>query len=180
MNDYSQPSFYHFSEDSLSLVEFILKKVERAKNILDFGAGCGVIAFELNDHMNFELITMIEPQEDFYPYIKKNASYKNINDYELIDNLKDLKQDFDLIVSNPPYFIEEDSRKSLDEKKNRCRQWSQACAMEFASFLKSKKTSADIFIIAAKTGTGRFLEEAFEVFDISSEVAIYFSTVNKA
>ena len=48
-DDYLQPDFYHFNEDSIQLVRFIKENIDNSTehSALEVGAGCGVISCEL-------------------------------------------------------------------------------------------------------------------------------------
>src|SRR4051812_43029170 len=110
MNDYSQPDFYRFNEDSLKLVNWILEKKLNAKAILDLGAGCGIIGIELANRMHADSLTMVELQADYKAHLEKNIDLildKKIIPHISIQSFKKWtpNQLYDLIVCNPPYFL---------------------------------------------------------------------------
>ena len=125
-SNYSQPEAYHFSEESLLLVDLVLKhQTTSKKRILDIGAGSGIIGIEycmLAASKPKELY-LIEPQDVFLPHLKSNIN--------LIDNvsiriysqfIQDFKgEKFDLILCNPPYYNPSKGRMSENKVQNFCR-----------------------------------------------------------
>lgn len=80
--------------------------------ILDIGTGCGCIAISLAINLPTSLIYAIDNNQKSLELAQKNAQLYGINNiiFEKIDILKELPsyQQFDIILSNPPYI-------SLDE-----------------------------------------------------------------
>lgn len=133
-SDYSQPDFYHFSEDSILLAnEAIIQIRDKclSDNILglDLCSGCGIVGMEIlrSIKSNLEFESM-EIQDDFIPHFKKNIKLFNLD-----KRIKYIQQDFskasgkqyqnryDFIVCNPPYFNPDQNRVSSNYKKNICR-----------------------------------------------------------
>ena len=93
------------------LVEWIISensKIERFKNlkILDIGTGSGCIAISLAKNIPNAKVFAIDVSEDALAMAKKNAKNNNVAVTFLLQSIletEDLKQDFDIIVSNPPY-----------------------------------------------------------------------------
>ena len=92
-----------------------------AKNILDVGTGSGVVALMLAQKSNAK-IDAIEIDENSYLQAKENFEnskwsdrLKSINE-SLQSYQKKTDKKYDLIVSNPPYFV--NSLKSNIEQKN--------------------------------------------------------------
>ncbi|HLN21165.1 MAG TPA: methyltransferase [Bacteroidales bacterium] len=92
--------------------------------ILDIGAGTGLISIMLAQRSNAN-ITAIEPDTESFSQLSENVTGSPWNDRISILNttLQEFKtgKKFDLIVSNPPYFIS--SLKSPDPRKNAARHW---------------------------------------------------------
>jgi tRNA1Val (adenine37-N6)-methyltransferase len=92
-------------------------------DILEIGAGSGLISLMLAQRCNAE-ITAIEPDQDSYNQCCENVNrtdWRNrINVFHTdLQNYKPLTAKFDLIVTNPPYFC--DSLKSPDLRKSSVR-----------------------------------------------------------
>ncbi len=125
MTDYLQPEFYRFNEDSLLLVKEIVSSGIKPKNILDIGAGSGVIGIELALELKTQEIHFLELQREWEPYLSENIK-QFLKDYKVevlwssVGNwTPELK--YDLIVSNPPYYLPEKGRLSIDPVRAHCR-----------------------------------------------------------
>jgi release factor glutamine methyltransferase len=93
------------------LVEWIIKgnlKFEGCKDlkILDIGTGSGCIAISLAKNMPNAKVYAIDISEKALATAKKNALLNKVDVTFITQNIletEDLKQQFDIIVSNPPY-----------------------------------------------------------------------------
>ena len=97
-------------------------------NILDIGAGTGLIALMLAQRSSADQIDAIEIDEDAYEQCVENFEKSNWNDRlfcyhagldEYTDELFEEEEEYDLIVSNPPFYSENYS--SGDEKRDQAR-----------------------------------------------------------
>jgi len=93
------------------------------ERILDIGTGTGLIALMLSQRCDAD-ITAIEPDHDSFEQAAENVKQSKWIDRIKVENcrLQDFVPDdirFDLIVSNPPYFI--DSLKNPDPSKSAAR-----------------------------------------------------------
>lgn len=135
--DYFQPEDYRFSLDSVFLAqktaEFIRSEPDLPDwKVLDLCSGCGIIGLELSLHSpKLHSIDFLEIQELYKSYFEKNVAmiyglapekslrFLNLN-YSALAG-KDYESSYDLIISNPPYFIKGEGLLSPNEFKNRCR-----------------------------------------------------------
>lgn len=84
-------------------------RVAGARHVLDIGTGTGVIALMLAQRNHGAKITAIDIDQDAYEQARENALASPWADRVSVlhTSLQDMadKAGFDLIVSNPPYFI---------------------------------------------------------------------------
>ncbi|MFV8371301.1 peptide chain release factor N(5)-glutamine methyltransferase [Flavobacterium sp. LB2P74] len=93
------------------LVEWILSNnliIQKSKNlkILDIGTGSGCIAVSLAKNLPNATVFAIDVSEKALATAKKNAENNSVNVTFINQNIletEDLRQQFDIIVSNPPY-----------------------------------------------------------------------------
>lgn len=126
MNDYIQPSFYRFNEDSLKLVKWLASRKPQCTNLLDLGAGCGVIGIELSNYLLPAKLTLLEGQKEFIPYLENNIStqLKAEPDIEIVESTFgqwNPPSQYDLIVCNPPYYLKGHGQEASDPAKNMAR-----------------------------------------------------------
>ncbi len=108
------------------LVEKILENINKDDSIkiLDIGTGSGNIAISLAKNLPNVSITAIDISEDALKVAKENSELNNMNGkviFKRMDfiNETDLTQNnFDLIVSNPPYISENEYSVLMPELKN--------------------------------------------------------------
>lgn len=153
---YSQPGDYHFSHDSVFLAREIFERhgdqlAQNNVKILDLCAGCGIVGMDLVFHQMKEKsfageVDFLEVQEIYQPHFAKNKetlqshfSDKLLslnwiqNSYALADDSKK----YDLIVSNPPYFVVGQGMLSPNEFKNRCRFFMDSDWQTMIRFMKN-------------------------------------------
>lgn len=98
-------------QETEELVEWILSNIptiQKANNlkILDIGTGSGCIAIALAKNIPNAQVFAIDVSEKALATAKKNAEINKVNVTFLEKNIfetTDLEQQFDIIVSNPPY-----------------------------------------------------------------------------
>lgn len=100
------------------LLEFAIEKIQHSTltidhlKILDVGTGSGIIPLVLKKYFPKAEISSIDFSEKALEVAKKNAEFHQLEvNFIHADYLKfDLKESFDIIISNPPYIgIEEES-----------------------------------------------------------------------
>lgn len=138
--NYSQPANYHFSHDSVFLARAVFERhgeqlTQGDMQILDLCAGCGIVGMDLVFHQLKEKsfsgqVDFLEVQEIYHGHFVQNQeimqgyfpeqalkfNWLQKNYATSIDSKK-----YDLIVSNPPYFVVGTGKLSPNDFKNRCR-----------------------------------------------------------
>ena len=115
--------WFCYGIDSVLLSDFA-KEIKVGSNVLDLGAGNGIIGLLLCGKTNLNQMVGIEIQQDVcemavrsIEYNKLQSKYKMINGD--IKNIKNLvaKESFDAVVSNPPYKKANSGVINADETK---------------------------------------------------------------
>ncbi len=122
MSDYLQPAFYRFNQDSLELVRWIRTRVGAASSILDLGAGCGVIGIELARAFAPRDLVLVEAQEAFGEFLRKNLDLflgpGTRGEVELRRfSAFTPSTRFELIACNPPYYLRGNGQESRDPRR---------------------------------------------------------------
>ena len=127
MRNYSQPDFYHFTQDSIALARFISRKYsQHFKHALELGTGSGVISFELLGlGLVCESLSCIEMQYDFFEHFEFNrlafAKQSNVKFIHTDFLSWETTQRFDLIFFNPPYYLIGEGLIPKDRRSFHCR-----------------------------------------------------------
>lgn len=145
---YSQPADYKFSHDSIELAQRARDLVMGSQcrgnrdisspsplRILDLCAGCGVIGLELGKMLKKTspqisiAIDFLELQSVYREHFERNrlaavdlfeARWLEMNYAALLDS-ESAKGQYDLVISNPPYFDRQQGSLPPSDFKARCR-----------------------------------------------------------
>jgi tRNA1Val (adenine37-N6)-methyltransferase len=120
---YQSKSGYRFSVDSLLLFDFV--NLKTVKNIIDLGAGVGIIGLLLANRYIQSCITLVEIQDNLVKLAQKNISLNRLEDrVKVIQcDIKDIpvkkivKEKYDLVVSNPPFRRFLSGRLNVNDEK---------------------------------------------------------------
>ena len=92
------------------LVELIIDESQKTKvgslKILDIGTGSGCIAISLAKNLMNAEVSAIDVSEKALETAKRNAEINAVNVHFILKNIletEDLEEQYDIIVSNPPY-----------------------------------------------------------------------------
>ncbi|NPA66260.1 MAG: methyltransferase [Epsilonproteobacteria bacterium] len=105
MRLYQPESGYCFNSDTIFLYDFISQFTPKGE-VLDVGAGCGVLGLLVARDFKKVKISGVEKQDILAKYAKKNAQENGIeytlhvNDFLALDENKK----YDYIISNPPFY----------------------------------------------------------------------------
>ncbi|MGZ3866207.1 MAG: tRNA1(Val) (adenine(37)-N6)-methyltransferase [Bacteroidia bacterium] len=99
-------------------------QVEKARSILDIGTGTGIIALMMAQKSN-AAIDAIDIEQSSYKQACENVKHSawqsriHVHRISLQDYVKSCGKKFDVVITNPPYFV--DSFKAPDEERNHAR-----------------------------------------------------------
>lgn len=121
-NIYQDTELQSVTLDSVLISDFV-KINRRSKNILDIGTGNAIIPILISKRTSAN-ITGIEILEKSYNIALKNVEENNrsINlvNMDVLEYAKNKHQEYDIIISNPPYF--DDEENVLQMKQNSYKQ----------------------------------------------------------
>ncbi len=147
MSEYSQPDFYHFSEDSLWLANFVISKKLEINSILDICAGSGVVGIEVLRKKNLSSLdqaTFVEMQKEFSSHIETNLKtfVPNFKSQIFIGPFSTFNSQtlYDCIVCNPPYFLKNQGREKRDIRSQVCRTFERDSLRELLAFITAVKS----------------------------------------
>lgn len=121
------PGSFRFSADALLLADFAAAKTARPLRCLDFGCGCGVVAFGVMLQMPAARFTGIDIDESLTVAALKNAArlglaghYTSVcADLKRHQDIPEIRPgSFDLVVANPPYRKVSSGRPSPENQRN--------------------------------------------------------------
>jgi len=111
-----QTEFGHaITDDSAFLVKTVQDQVKESNlNILEIGSGNGIVSIMLSHYFKDWKITGIEIQHHLVELSKENAVLTDSSINFIEADLRDYKTTkyYDLIISNPPYYLSENGRIS--------------------------------------------------------------------
>ena len=88
-------------------IKIIKQKFNKTINIIDLGTGSGCIAIALKKNVD-SFVTALDISEDALEVAKKNALENNVDITFIKQSMEDdLKNNYDCIISNPPYIPED-------------------------------------------------------------------------
>lgn len=98
-------------QETNELVDWVLMSVTHSKpiKILDIGTGSGCIAITLKKNLPLSEVFAIDISNEAIQVAQKNANNNEVEINFLQKNIleiNDLKSNFDIIISNPPYVLE--------------------------------------------------------------------------
>lgn len=121
---YQIKASHGITSDTAFLVDYMKKtfSVNEPLNMLDIGTGNGIIPIMLKQSNNLWKIQGIEIQEKLYRLAELNVQiFNESNDSGISLIHKDLKefqeQNYDVLISNPPYFTSQQYRISPIKEK---------------------------------------------------------------
>lgn len=123
---YQSRTGYRFSVDALLLYDFV--NLQKVIGITDLGSGSGIVGILLAKKYPDAEVTLFEIQNSLAMLAEKNIVLnsledrikvikKDIREIKNVDSSPVIPQNFDLVVSNPPFRILKSGRISAEEEK---------------------------------------------------------------
>lgn len=110
------------TEDPLLLVDTVRKflnkvKISGHKNMLEIGTGQGIVSILLSNIESINKIYAVEIQKELYEILKDNITENRLNEkiIPINENIKNIKGEYDFIISNPPYYKLNEGKLPADE-----------------------------------------------------------------
>ncbi len=115
--------FYHFSEDSLLLAQFVT--LEPGERVLDLGTGVGVVPLLLAARYPQCSFVGVEIQPELAAYAERNSALNSLGSRftVLVGDYRQLfwEPRFSVVTANPPYFKVGSGRPSSNPSRWRAR-----------------------------------------------------------
>ena len=104
--------------DTEILLEEVIKLCRKNAKVLDLCTGSGAIGVSIAKNIEASYVTMSDISDKALEIAKRNSENNQVMDkcnFVLSDMFENIKEKFDIIVSNPPY-IKEEVIKKLDKE----------------------------------------------------------------
>ena len=106
-------------QETSELIEWITLREKSVRKILDVGTGSGCIALALKNNFSDADVWAVDKSEKALVVAAKNADetalFVNFRQLDMLTDLDTLGQDFDIVVSNPPYIMPSEKADMSDE-----------------------------------------------------------------
>ena len=116
------------------------KYIPEKSNVLEIGAGNGIISILISKNDNIQNITAVEKQEEIYKYLYMNVSENTLSDkiLPINDDIINVSGEYDFIFSNPPY-CKLDSGKLPNDEVELISKYEKTLTLETLIFKSKKK-----------------------------------------
>lgn len=153
---FRQPEFYHFTEDSIALAKYVASQLHHwpstktGLKVLDLCAGCGVVGIEFARlYPWINSLHFIEKQREFKASLEHNVSVFAADITTEIELQSYTKvrawQSYDLILSNPPYFLHGRGRAPQNRLKLTCEFMDETNYQLFFRFVEKSLSLEGLF-----------------------------------
>lgn len=158
MTLYQYKDGYRYNSDTIFLYDFISNLGIKGE-ILDVGAGCGILGILLKRDFQNTNVTLLEIQKKNIDLICKNLEKNSINCNIIHSDFLEFNQKdkFDYIVSNPPFY-HDGVKKSENIHKNISR---------YSSHLGLEELICNCYYLLKPRGSFYFCYDAKQILDIS-------------
>lgn len=112
---FQEPEAFCYGVDAVLLADFAAEAVRKRKNcrVMDLGTGTGIVPLILSHKTEAPYIGCLEVQEHSFALVKKNIAYNKLEnrifgfhgDVSCFAEEEKLAGSFDVVTTNPPYFV---------------------------------------------------------------------------
>ena len=149
--------WFCFGMDSVLISNFVKTKKHNV-NVIDLGAGTGVISILLSAKIDVDHITCIEKQSEMCDIIERNIQLNNLNNKlnvincDVLEITKEFQKteipQYDIVVTNPPYKKKNTGLDNENQQKHISKVESSASLEDFISQSKNLlKDKGQFFIV---------------------------------
>ncbi len=152
---------------------------ESANSILDIGTGTGVIALQLAQRSDAELIDAIEIEDSAYEQAVENFEQSTWGDRlfcyhaSIQEFVKEMDEEYDLIVSNPPFYTSSFKEGTISESRSKARH---------SQFLTFEELIISTISLLSKTGSCAFVipyEEEITFIELARQYKLYINRITR-
>ena len=112
---FQEPEEFCYGVDAVLLADFAAQAAKKRKNcrIMDLGTGTGIVPLILSHKTSASYIACLEVQEHSFELVEKNIAYNKLEDRLIgfhgdvssFSHQEELAGSFDVVTTNPPYFV---------------------------------------------------------------------------
>lgn len=112
---FQEPEAFCYGVDAVLLADFAAQAVKKRGHcrVMDLGTGTGIVPLILSHKTEAGYIACLEVQDYAFELVKKNIAHNHLEgrivpfhgDVSAFDREKELAGTFDVVTTNPPYFV---------------------------------------------------------------------------
>ena len=112
---FQEPEEFCYGVDAVLLADFAAQAAKKRKNcrIMDLGTGTGIVPLILSHKTSAPYIACLEVQDHSFELVEKNIAYNKLEDrlygfhgdVSCFSHQEELAGSFDVVTTNPPYFV---------------------------------------------------------------------------
>lgn len=155
---FQAPEEFCYGVDAVLLADFAAQAARKKKNcrIMDLGTGTGIVPLILSHKTEAQYIAGLEVQSNSYELAQKNITHNRLEhrvhvfhgDVSSFSERELLAETFDVVTTNPPYFIGGGGLSSKNQAKSIARHETTGSLEDFVSLASSLlKDRGDFYMV---------------------------------
>ena len=155
---FQAPEEFCYGVDAVLLADFAAKAANKKKNcrIMDLGTGTGIIPLILSHKTKAPYIAGLEVQDHSFSLVQKNIAYNHLEnrihgfqgDVSAFSLEDEMAETFDVVTSNPPYFVGGGGIESKNPAKSIARHETTGSLNDFVRLAaKLLKDKGDFYMV---------------------------------